>query len=61
MPARATRHWILSGCCNRAGRTSSARCWQLTEGELGANFWARLNFYTKIIPLYEILFGLETS
>jgi len=27
--------------------------------ELGANFWARLHFYTKITPFYEILFGLE--
>lgn len=31
------------------------------RGKLGANFWARVNFYTKIIPFYEILFGLETS
>jgi aminoglycoside 2''-phosphotransferase len=30
-------------------------------GKSGANFWARANFYTKIIPFYEILFGLETS
>ncbi len=27
----------------------------------GANFWARLGFYTKITPFYEVLFGLETS
>jgi len=31
------------------------------RGKSGANFWARVNFYTKIIPFYEILFGLETS
>ena len=27
--------------------------------ELGANFWARLRFYTKITTFYEILFGLK--
>jgi aminoglycoside 2''-phosphotransferase len=31
------------------------------HNDLGANFWARLDFYTKITPFYEVLFGLETS
>ena len=28
-------------------------------GDLGVNFWARLYFYTKITPFYEVLFGLD--
>jgi aminoglycoside 2''-phosphotransferase len=27
----------------------------------GMNFWSRLDFYTKIVPFHEILFGLETD
>lgn len=30
-------------------------------GDVGVNFWARLHFYTKITPFYEILFGLEVG
>jgi aminoglycoside 2''-phosphotransferase len=30
-------------------------------GNIGVNFWARLHFYTKITPFYEILFGLEIN
>ena len=31
------------------------------RGDPGANFWARLGFYTKITPFHEVLSGLETG
>lgn len=31
------------------------------EPEVDETFWHRMVFYAKLIPLYEIVFGLDTG
>ncbi len=49
------------GLLQAGGRPFVERVLACYSPELGVNFWSRLDFYTKIVPFYEILFGLEAG
>lgn len=49
------------GLLQAGGKDFVGQVLKAYQRDLGMNFWPRLHFYTKIVPFYEIQFGLMTG